>query len=91
MNKSKQLKGNLGTFGGVFTPSILTILGLILFLRLGYVVGSGGIYQALLILALVSFFIGGLGHWQTDLLVENRFHIDNGPTFWVLFAIFSPP
>ncbi len=25
----------LGTFAGVFTPSILTILGIILFLRLG--------------------------------------------------------
>ncbi len=43
--------GRLGTFGGVFTPSVLTILGLILFLRLGYVVGSGGLRDALLILA----------------------------------------
>ena len=33
----------LGTFGGVFTPSILTILGLVLFLRVPYVVGSVGI------------------------------------------------
>ena len=33
-------KGNLGTFAGVFTPSALTILGIILFLRLGYVVGN---------------------------------------------------
>ena len=43
--------GRLGTFGGVFTPSVLTILGLILFLRLGYVVGAGGLRDALLILA----------------------------------------
>ena len=28
-------RGTLGTFAGVFTPSILTILGIILFLRLG--------------------------------------------------------
>lgn len=44
--------GTLGTFGGVFTPSILTILGLVLFLRVPYVVGSVGLGRALLILAL---------------------------------------
>ena len=44
----------LGTFGGVFTPSILTILGIILFRRLGYVVGSAGVLQALLMLALAT-------------------------------------
>jgi hypothetical protein len=38
---------NLGTFAGVFTPSILTILGIILFLRLGFVTGSGGVGRAL--------------------------------------------
>lgn len=47
-------KGTLGTFGGVFTPSILTILGIILFLRLGYVVGQGGLWQTLIILALAN-------------------------------------
>jgi amino acid transporter len=41
----------LGTFGGVFTPSILTILGIILFLRVGYVVGNAGLVKALLIIA----------------------------------------
>ena len=41
-------KANLGTFSGVFTPSILTILGIILFLRLGFVVGSAGLGRALL-------------------------------------------
>ena len=44
----------LGTFGGVFTPSVLTILGIILFRRLGYVVGSAGLGRALLMLALAT-------------------------------------
>lgn len=47
-------KGTLSAFGGVFTPSILTILGIILFLRLGYVVGSAGLARALLIIGLAN-------------------------------------
>jgi len=47
-------KGTLGTFPGVFTPSILTILGIILFLRLGYVVGSAGLTRALAIIGLAN-------------------------------------
>jgi amino acid transporter len=47
-------QGTLGTFAGVFTPSILTILGIILFMRLGYVVGQAGLGRALLILALAN-------------------------------------
>jgi len=39
-----------GTFGGVFTPCTLTILGVIMFLRFGYVVGNAGLFWALGIL-----------------------------------------
>jgi len=44
----------LGTFAGVFTPSILTILGLILFLKLQDVVGSAGLGQALIIILIAN-------------------------------------
>jgi len=44
----------LGTFGGVFAPSVLTILGIILFLRLGFVVGSAGPWRALAILGVAT-------------------------------------
>ncbi len=46
--------GTLGTFTGVFTPSILTILGIILFMRLDYVVGNAGLKSALIIIALAN-------------------------------------
>jgi len=39
-----------GTFGGVFTPDVLTILGIIMYLRLGWVVGNAGFLGALLII-----------------------------------------
>ncbi len=45
-----------GTFGGVFTPTLLTILGVIMYLRLGWVVGNAGLLGAWLII-LISFFI----------------------------------
>lgn len=46
--------GTLGTFAGVFTPSILTILGIILYLRTGYVVGSAGLARALVIIGIAN-------------------------------------
>lgn len=39
-----------GLFAGVFVPTFLTIVGVILFLRLGYVVGNAGILGASLII-----------------------------------------
>ena len=44
----------LGTFIGVFTPSILTILGVILYLRAGWVVGNVGLVGALAIVVVAN-------------------------------------
>ncbi len=43
-----------GTFGGVFTPDVLTILGVIMYLRLGWVVGNAGLLGALAIILLAK-------------------------------------
>lgn len=48
-------KGGLGTFGGVFTPSILTILGVIMYLRFGWVVGNVGLIGTLIIVTVSTF------------------------------------
>ncbi|OGF59561.1 MAG: hypothetical protein A2Y62_03730 [Candidatus Fischerbacteria bacterium RBG_13_37_8] len=42
----------LGTFLGVFTPTILTILGVIMYLRTGWLVGHLGLMQMLIIVAI---------------------------------------
>ena len=43
-----------GTFAGVFTPTLLTILGVIMYLRLGWVVGNAGLLGGLLIITLTN-------------------------------------
>jgi amino acid transporter len=51
----KTLNGSgagFGTFSGVFTPSILTILGVIMYLRFGWVVGNVGLVGTLIIVSL---------------------------------------
>lgn len=53
--KSASDDGNetgLGTFSGVYTPSILTILGVIMYLRFGWVVGNVGLLGTLMIVTL---------------------------------------
>ena len=49
-----QPSGQLGTFLGVFTPTILTILGVIMYLRFGWVVGQVGLWPTLLIVVLAN-------------------------------------
>lgn len=39
-----------GAFKGVFTPSILTIIGVVMYLRFGWVLGNVGLLQSLIIL-----------------------------------------
>jgi len=46
MSQSKKF----GTFAGVFTPSILTILGVIMYLRMGWVVGNAGLWLTVAII-----------------------------------------
>jgi solute carrier family 12 sodium/potassium/chloride transporter 2 len=41
-----------GTFRGVFLPTLLTILGAVLYLRVGWVVGNAGLGGALLVMVL---------------------------------------
>lgn len=61
LNGAANSKGRFGTFAGVLTPNLLTILGLILFLRSGWVVGQAGLVGALMIVLLsnlITLFTG---------------------------------
>lgn len=52
--RSRQPNGGLGTFLGVYTPTILTILGVIMYLRFGWVLGQVGLLKTLLIVLLAN-------------------------------------
>ncbi|MGI6719251.1 MAG: amino acid permease [Bacteroidales bacterium] len=57
MAKSKKF----GTFSGVFLPSFLAIIGVIMYLRLGWIVGQTGLYNTILIILFactISLFTG---------------------------------
>ena len=43
-----------GTFDGVFLPTLLTILGAVMYLRTGWVVGNAGLLGGLLIILLAN-------------------------------------
>lgn len=45
-------QARFGMFGGVFTPCVLTILGVIMFMRAGFVVGHSGLWLGLVILGI---------------------------------------
>ncbi|NRA67882.1 MAG: Na-K-Cl cotransporter [Pseudobacteriovorax sp.] len=53
----KKIK-KLGTYVGVFRPTLLTIFGVMMYVRMGWVVGHSGLFGAILIL-LMTFVITG--------------------------------
>lgn len=67
--ESRSQRG-FGTFGGVFVPTLLTILGVIMYLRLGWVVGSVGLLSGWLII-LIAFAITGFTGLSLSSITTN--------------------
>lgn len=61
-----------GTFEGVFVPSLLTILGVILYLRTGWVVGNAGLAGAALIILLGFTITGTTGMSIASIATNTR-------------------
>ena len=73
---------SFGTFKGVFTPSLITILGAILFLRMGWLVGHTGIITTLLIITFASAltFITGLSVAST----ATNMNVKGGGVYYIV-------
>jgi len=87
MNRKKEAY-QFGTFQGVFTPSILTILGIILFMRADYVLGKGGIIVAFLIL-LLSVLITFLTALSLSAIATNT-PIRGGGAYFIVSRSLGP-
>jgi len=61
-----------GTLEGVFIPSLLSIFGVIMYLRLSWVVGSVGIAAAILIIALSNFISLSTGLSVSSIVTNIR-------------------
>ena len=81
-SKQNNLQGRFGTFGGVFTPTVLTILGIILFLRIGWVVGQAGLFGTMIIMAIANVI--SLITALSLSSVATNMHVRTGGTYYMI-------
>ena len=78
MAKSKKF----GTFGGVFTPSILTILGVIMYLRLPWIAGQAGLYMTIGIVLLAHLISVTTGLSVSSIATDKK--VKAGGTYYMI-------
>ncbi len=61
-----------GTFAGVFTPTLLTILGVIMYLRLPWTVGNAGLLGGILIILLANGITAATGLSLSSIATNTR-------------------
>ncbi len=75
-------KNKFGAFAGVFTPSILTILGVIMYMRLGWVVGNAGLIGAIAIILIAHIIAITTGLSVSSVATDKK--IGAGGIYYVL-------
>ena len=75
-------KKKFGAFAGVFTPSILTILGVIMYMRLGWVIGNAGLIGAIAIIIIAHVIAVTTGLSVSSVATDKK--IGAGGIYYVL-------
>src|SRR5210317_2058654 len=75
-------KKKFGTFAGVFTPSILTILGVIMYMRLGWVVGNAGLIGTIIIIVIAHVISVSTGLSVSSVATDKK--IGAGGIYYIL-------
>jgi amino acid transporter len=84
-----QSGGRFGFFGGVFTPSVLTILGVIMYLRLGWAVGTVGLAWMLVIIVLAHLISIATG-LSISSIATNRMVKTGGAYYMISRSLGAP-
>ncbi len=79
---TKQKIKKFGAFEGVFTPSILTILGVIMYLRLGWVAGVSGLFGTIIIILLAHLISITTGLSISSIATDKK--IKAGGIYYIL-------
>ena len=82
-------RGKLGTFGGVFTPSILSILGVIMFLRLPWIVGQAGLWSTLGIILVAHVISLSTGFSVASVATNKR--VGTGGVYYIISRTLGLP
>ncbi|HBS11940.1 MAG TPA: Na-K-Cl cotransporter, partial [Flavobacteriaceae bacterium] len=82
-------KNKFGAFAGVFTPSILTILGVIMYMRLGWVVGNAGLIGAIGIILIAHVIAVTTGLSVSSVATDKK--IGAGGIYYVLSRSMGVP
>jgi potassium/chloride transporter 4/5/6 len=87
-SKKKKKKANLGTIMGVYLPTLQNILGVILFLRLPWIVGIAGVGQAFLLVGLccVTTFLTAI---SLSAIATNG-HVPAGGSYFMISRNLGP-
>lgn len=72
IKEESQHSVKFGTFSGVFVPTVLTILGVIMYLRTGWVVGNAGLGGAILIILLAHVITISTGLSVSSVVTNTR-------------------
>ncbi|MEQ9289412.1 MAG: amino acid permease [Cyclobacteriaceae bacterium] len=75
-------KNKFGTFGGVFVPSILTILGVIMYLRLPMIVGEAGLWATIGIIVVAHIISFTTGLSVSSIATDKK--VEAGGTYYMI-------
>ncbi|QVL56272.1 MAG: amino acid permease [Simkaniaceae bacterium] len=80
-----RVEGNtegLGTFSGVYLPSVLQMLGVILFMRLGWITGHIGLPKMTLIILMASSILFLTGLSMTSIVTNMK--VGSGGSYYII-------